>query len=141
MSLEVKACAALTEPERAEILALQNEVYSGENLKNTVWLQTESHFDRTVPCFYLGRENDALTAFLSLFLPTQEEAEVTAFTKQSARNCGQFTALLHAAAKEMQVHGVPDFLFDLEPQSETGKAYLKKLGRGPYRIKDHARTF
>lgn len=81
MSLEVKACAALTEPERAEILALQNEVYSGENLKNTVWLQTESHFDRTVPCFYLGRENDALTAFLSLFLPTQEEAEVTAFTK------------------------------------------------------------
>ena len=34
MSLEVKACAALTEPERAEILALQNEVYSGENLKN-----------------------------------------------------------------------------------------------------------
>lgn len=99
MSLEVKACAALTEPERAEILALQNEVYSGENLKNTVWLQTESHFDRTVPCFYLGRENDALTAFLSLFLPTQEEAEVTAFTKQSARNCGQFTALLHAAAK------------------------------------------
>lgn len=77
MSLEVKACAALTEPERAEILALQNEVYSGENLKNTVWLQTESHFDRTVPCFYLGRENDALTAFLSLFLPTQEEAEVT----------------------------------------------------------------
>ena len=80
MSLEVKACAALTEPERAEILALQNEVYSGENLKNTVWLQTESHFDRTVPCFYLGRENDALTAFLSLF----------------------------------------------EPQSETGKAYLKK---------------
>ena len=126
MSLEVKACAALTEPERAEILALQNEVYSGENLKNTVWLQTESHFDRTVPCFYLGRENDALTAFLSLFLPTQEEAEVTAFTKQSARNCGQFTALLHAAAKEMQVHGVPDFLFDLEPQSETGKAYLKQ---------------
>lgn len=126
MSLEVKSCAALTEPERAEILALQNEVYSGENLKNTVWLQTESHFDRTVPCFYLGRENDALTAFLSLFLPTQEEAEVTAFTKQSARNCGQFTALLHAAAKEMQVHGVPDFLFDLEPQSETGKAYLKK---------------
>jgi len=100
MSLEVKACAALTEPERAEILALQNEVYSGENLKNTVWLQTESHFDRTVPCFYLGRENDALTAFLSLFLPTQEEAEVTAFTKQSARNCGQFTALLHAAAKD-----------------------------------------
>ena len=100
MSLEVKACA-ITEPERAEILALQNEVYSGENLKNTVWLQTENHFDRTVPCFYLGRENDALTAFLSLFLPTQEEAEVTAFTK-SARNCGQ---ILHAAAKEMQVHG------------------------------------
>lgn len=33
MSLEVKACAALTEPERAEILALQNEVYSGENLR------------------------------------------------------------------------------------------------------------
>ena len=126
MSFEIKACAALSELERAEILTLQNEVYSAENLKNTVWLQTESHFDRTVPCFYLGRENGVLTAFLSLFLPTQEKAEVTAFTKQSARNRGQFTALLHAAAKEMQVYGVPDFLFDLEPQSETGKAYLKK---------------
>lgn len=106
MSLEIKACAALSEQERAEILTLQSEVYSGENLKNTVWLQTESQFDRTVPCFYLGRENGVLTAFLSLFLPTQEKAEVTAFTKQSARNRGQFTALLHAAAKEMQVHGV-----------------------------------
>ena len=80
MSLEIKACAVLTEQERAEILALQSEVYNGENLKNTVWLQTESHFDRTVPCFYLGRENDVLTAFLTLFLPSQEKAEVTAFT-------------------------------------------------------------
>ena len=38
MSLEIKACAALTELKRAEILTLQSEVYSGENLKNTVWL-------------------------------------------------------------------------------------------------------
>lgn len=126
MSFEIKACAALSEQERAEILALQNEVYSAESLQNTVWLQTESHFDRTVPCFYLGRENGVLTSFLSLFLPTHDEAEVTAFTKQSARSRGQFTALLRAAAKKMQAHGVPDFLFDLEPQSETGKAYLKK---------------
>lgn len=126
MSFPIKACAALTARERAEILALQDEVYRAENLKNTVWLQTESHFDRTVPCFYLGYENGRLTSFLSLFLPTKDEAEVTAFTKISARNRGQFTALLHAAAKEMQSHGVPDFLFDLEPQSETGQAYLKK---------------
>ena len=48
MSLEIKACAALSEQERAEILTLQNEVYSAESLQNTVWLQTESHFDRTV---------------------------------------------------------------------------------------------
>lgn len=126
MCFEIKACAVLSERERAEILALQDEVYTAENLKNTVWLQTESHFDRTVPCFYLGRENGVLTSFLSLFLPTKNEAEVTAFTKISARNRGQFTALLHNAAKEMQAHGVPDFLFDLEPQSETGKTYLKK---------------
>ena len=78
MSFPIKACAALTARERAEILALQDEVYRAENLKNTVWLQTESHFDRTVPCFYLGYENGRLTSFLSLFLPTKDEAEVTA---------------------------------------------------------------
>ena len=121
MSFTIRTCAALTERERAEILALQDEVYRAENLKNTVWLQTESHFDRTVPCFYLGYENGRLTSFLSLFLPTKDEAEVTAFTKISARNCGQFTALLHAAAKKMQSHGVPDFYSTLSRRAKRDR--------------------
>lgn len=126
MSFTVEPLSALTPAQCGEIEALQTSVYAAEGLQNTAWLSNEINFDRTVPCFFLGREDGALVSFLMLFLPTRQEGEVTAFTALSARGRGYFTALLRAAAGVLRAQRVPDFLFAVEPKSACGMAYLRK---------------
>ena len=125
MTFEVLSLSSLTEVQRSEIEALQKSVYDAEGLQNTAWLSNEINFDRSVPCFFLGYADGALVSFLTLFLPTRQEGEVTAFTALEQRGKGYFTALLQAAANVLAEHRVPNFLFALEPKSETGMAYLR----------------
>lgn len=124
MKLEILSLSALSEEQRAQIEALQAAVYGAEGLQNTAWLSNEINFDRSVPCFFLGYADGALVSFLTLFLPTRQEGEVTAFTALGHRGRGYFTALLQTAAAVLHAHGVPNFLFALEPKSEGGMAYL-----------------
>lgn len=124
MSFTITACSALTPKQCAEIEALQKRVYEAEGLQNTAWLSNEINFDRTIPCFFLGHENDVLVSFLTLFLPGRAEGEVVAFTARECRDKGYFTALLEKARKVLKENGVPDFLFALEPQGRQGMAYL-----------------
>ena len=126
MSLKIVSCSVPTPMQCAEIERLQAAVYAAEGLQNTAWLSNEINFDRNVPCFFLGYEGDMLVSFLTLFLPTREEGEVTAFTALSYRGRGYFTALMDAARRVLRENGVPNLLFALEPVSRSGMAYLKK---------------
>lgn len=124
MSFTIEICSELTPAQRTEIKALQSSVYEAEGLQNTVWLSNEIHFDRSIPCFFLGYENDRLASFLTLFLPSREKGEVTAFTAIQYRNKGYFTLLLEEARTILRENGVPDFLFALEPKKLAGMSYL-----------------
>ena len=126
MSMQIVSCSVLTDEQRAQIEALQNEVYAAENLKNTAWLTNEINYDRNIPCFFLGYEKGVLVSFLTLFLPTQKEGEVVAFTASDCRRKGCFSALLQAARDVLRQYGVPKLLFAVEPQSVHGMQYLKR---------------
>ena len=126
MSLRIESYAALTAAQCAEIEALQSAVYTAEGLQNTAWLSNEINFDRSIPCFFLGYEDDILAAFLTLFLPTREEGEVVAFTALADRHKGYFTALLNAAKDTLRQYGVPRLLFAVEAKSTEGLRYLQK---------------
>lgn len=126
MSLKIVSCSALTPTQCTEIERLQAAVYTAEKLQNTAWLSNEINFDRDVPCFFLGYEGEELVSFLTLFLPTRGEGEVTAFTAISHRGRGYFTALLDTARRVLRENGVPHLLLALEPASRSGMAYLKK---------------
>ena len=126
MAFEILSCSALTQAQCVEIEALQKAVYGAEGLQNTAWLSNEINFDRSVPCFFLGYADGALVSFLTLFLPTRQEGEVTAFTSRKHRGKGYFSALLQKAGAVLAENRVPHFLFALEPKSETGMAYLRK---------------
>ncbi|MGN0478902.1 MAG: GNAT family N-acetyltransferase [Hominenteromicrobium sp.] len=125
MGFEIAGCSKLTQAQCAEIEALQKSVYDAEGLQNGAWLSNEINFDRSVPCFFLGYADGALVSFLTLFLPTRQEGEVTAFTAIDQRGKGYFTALLRAAGAVLAENHVPNFLFALESKSETGMAYLQ----------------
>lgn len=114
----------LNHTQKMQIHTLQECVNAHDGLRSEAFLSAEINFDRTLTCFYLGYEGDTLTAFLTLFLPTAEEAEVTAFTHPQQRGQGRFQALLAAARVEMQKAGVPQFLFALDSACQSGNAAL-----------------
>ncbi|MDO5417690.1 MAG: GNAT family N-acetyltransferase [Lachnospiraceae bacterium] len=120
--LRIRKPAVLTEKEKEEIRELEDEIYREEDLKNRAWLSNEINFDCSLPCFYLGYKGEQLVSFLCLFMPSCEEAEVVVYTQIKQRRKGYFKALLDAAAEVVSKAGVPEFLFNLEPQSRDGAA-------------------
>lgn len=129
----------LSEKQKSEIKALQAECYAPEALENVAFLSNAINYDRTIPCFYLGYERDALVAFLTTFLPERGEAEIVAFTRPDKRQDGRFAELLNEAKRELLGHNITRIVFAVEPKSESGRATLSTLGatewvRSEYRM-------
>jgi ribosomal protein S18 acetylase RimI-like enzyme len=95
-------------------------------LQNEAFLSNELNFNKDLPCFFLGYENSELIAFLSAFIPMENEAEVVAFTHPAHRKLGHFTALLNKAVEMLKKAGIHKILFLLEPCSRSGESVLKK---------------
>lgn len=118
--------AVLTPRQTEQVRALEQAACAPEALENGAWLSNELNFDRALPCFYLAwpqdapGPEDAPAAFLTLFLPTREQAEVVAFTHPAHRRRGYFKALCARAAARCRAAGIPEFLFAVEPRSAGG---------------------
>lgn len=123
--------AVLTPRQTEQVRALEQAACVPEALENGAWLSNELNFDRALPCFYLAwpqdapGPEDAPAAFLTLFLPTREQAEVVAFTHPAHRRRGYFKALCARAAARCRAAGIPEFLFAVEPRSAGGRAVLE----------------
>ena len=123
--------AVLTPRQTEQVRALEQAACAPEALENGAWLSNELNFDRALPCFYLAwpqdapGPEDAPAAFLTLFLPTREQAEVVAFTHPAHRRRGYFKALCARAAARCRAAGIPEFLFAVEPRSAGGRAVLE----------------
>lgn len=118
----------LTEEQKNSINNLQKICNDFENLKAEVFLSNEINFDKNIPCFFLGYEEEKLAAFLTIFLPTKEEGEISAFTNPDYRKKGNFKKLFKEAAEVLKENDVPKVLFVAEPKSDTSKEVLKKIG-------------
>ena len=127
MEYEIKSSSVLNEKQRAEIEALEDQVYAQEGLQNRIWLSSELNFDRNLDCFFMGYEDGGLVSFLNLFMVDPGEGEVTGFTRISSRGRGYFTSLLDKARGVLRSAGVPDILFAIEPVSQAGMRYLKGM--------------
>lgn len=65
--------------------------------------------------------------FLTIFLPTREEGEISAFTHPDYRRQNNFKKLFKEAGEVLKENDVPKVLFVTEPESYTSKEVLKKL--------------
>ncbi|WP_148409271.1 GNAT family N-acetyltransferase [Murimonas intestini] len=128
MGYEIRTLSVLDDRQKAEIEALEDQIYGEEGLQNRIWLSSELNFDRKLDCFFMGYEDGLLVSFLNLFMPDKREGEVTGFTRTGSRGRGYFTALLDRAGEVLRSAGVPDFLFAVEPASPAGMKYLQGLG-------------
>lgn len=127
--MKIEITNVLTEKQKDNINNLQKICNDFENLKGEVFLSNEINFDKDIPCFFLGYEEEKLVAFLTVFIPTREEGEISAFTHPDYRKKGNFKKLFKEAAEVLGKNGVPKVLFVAEPESYTSKEVLKKIGK------------
>jgi len=98
-----------------------------DKTKGSAFLSNEINFNKEVNCFFLLYEEETLVSFISMFIPTSKEAEVSAYTLPEKRKKGFFKILLESAVNELRKYGVKEILFVHEPSSNDGMLVLKKL--------------
>lgn len=130
----------LTEEQKRRITELEQICYEKDSLENHAFLSTEINYDRQIPVFFLACEGGALIGFLTVFIPTKEEAEMIAFVHPAYQRKGVFTRLDEAARKVIGENGIGRTLYCVETKSESAAHVLKRWGiarisRSEYRMK------
>lgn len=115
----------------AEIIKDIREVESickeHDKLNGSIFLDTSINFNHEIKSLYLLYENNKLVSLISMFIPTSEEAEVSAYTLPEYRRRGYFKKLLDEATKEITKYNIPYLIFVCEPQSNDGIETIKRL--------------
>jgi len=120
----------LTDSDRANIAALEALCKQHETLQGSMFLSPEQNFDPKMPCFYMlyhPLKKNELIAFLSIFAPFDDEAEIYAYTAPAYRKRGCFYSLLKRALTDLQSYGIKNILFVHEPNGIDCKFILEKM--------------
>ncbi|HPG92454.1 MAG TPA: GNAT family N-acetyltransferase [Clostridia bacterium] len=117
----------LSADQTKQIQDLQSLVSSFDRTQDNVWLSNEINIDKNMPCFFLAYEKNLLIGFLTTFMPSKEQPEITAFTRPDFRSKGVFTKLLDEAKNVLREYGVNEILLVINDDSESGKQTLQKL--------------
>jgi len=98
-----------------------------DGLKGSIFVDTTMNFDHEMNSIFLMYDGNKLISLLTMFVPTQNEAEITALTLPSHRGKGYFKKLLSRAVKELIKYEIPEVLFVIESQSMTGEQVITHL--------------
>ncbi|MDF2880326.1 MAG: acetyltransferase [Clostridiaceae bacterium] len=111
-----------------EIRELERICKKYDGIKKDIYLDYSINFNDKMESLFLLYEHKKLISLISMFVPTQREAEISAYTLPEYRQNGYFKELLSKAVAELQKYNVLDFLFVCESQSKNAKKVIEKLG-------------
>ncbi|OLN31160.1 GNAT family N-acetyltransferase [Desulfosporosinus metallidurans] len=123
----IKGYVSLGEKVLNEVLNLERICNDYDNLLGSMFLDSSLNFNHCINCVFLLYENRELISMLSMFIPTQQEAEITGYTLPKYRRNGYFKALLAKAVEELRKFNIPEILFVCETQSNSGKQVINAL--------------
>ena len=123
----IKSYISLSVKAINEVLNLEKVCKKYDKLKGSVFLDTSLNFNHHINSVFLLYENRELISILSMFIPTQQEAEISAFTLPEYRRNGYFKALLSKAVEELRKFDIQYILFVSERQSVSGKEVMTTL--------------
>lgn len=112
----------------SKIRELEKQCKVHDKLNADICLETSLNIDPSMNSIFLYYEEGRLISVLSIFMPSGEEAEITACTLPEFRKKGYFKQLLKEAKRELMKYQPIDILFVCEPQSLDGVATIQKLG-------------
>ncbi len=138
--MDILKTNVLDEEQKQKISALEQLCFEEEPLCNHVFMSNEINYDRTIPVFYLAYENELLVGFLTFFIPTKEEVEISALVHPKYRRMGIFTALEQAARVTIAENGIGSIIYNVERAGKSAACVLKsrnitELVRSEYRMK------
>lgn len=110
-----------------EIRKLEEICKKYDGIKKDIYLDYSINFNDGMKSLFLLYEHSKLISLLSMFVPTQKEAEISAYTLPEYRQKGYFKKLLSKAEGEMQKYNVSDILFVCESQSQSARKVIEKM--------------
>jgi len=125
--LNLKALKDYSENVVNEVHYLEQICKKHDNLKGSIFVDTTMNFNQQMNSIFLMYDGNQLISLLTMFVPTQNEAEITALTLPSHRSKGYFKQLLSKSCEELIKYGIPEILFVVESQSMTGKQVISHL--------------
>ncbi|MDP4126167.1 MAG: GNAT family N-acetyltransferase [Bacillota bacterium] len=123
----IKGYASLEGKALNEVFKLERICNEYDNLQGSMFLDPSLNFDQGIKTVFLLYEHCELISMLSMFIPTQLEAEITGYTLPKYRGNGYFKALLTKAVDELRKFHIAELLFVCETQSKAGKEVIKAL--------------
>lgn len=114
-----------------QVRALEAACKAEDGLAGMLFLDPSLNFSPDIPCLLTLHENGELVALLTIFAPSQAEAELVGMTHPAYRNKGYFRTLARRAAETAQSFSIPDLLFVCEQTSLHGVSAVRALGAAP----------
>lgn len=127
VNMIIKSCNKASEEVIKDIRELEVICKEHDGIKEDIFLDKSINFNDNMESLFLLYEYNKLISLISMFVPTQSEAEISAYTLPEYRQKGYFKELLIKAVDELQKYSVLDILFVCESQSVNAKEVIKKL--------------
>ncbi|SDI36916.1 Acetyltransferase (GNAT) family protein [Desulfosporosinus hippei DSM 8344] len=128
--MTIKSCSSLSKRAIEDVLNLESVCMDHDNLQGSFFLDPSLNFNHRIKSFFLLYDKSNLISMLSMFIPTELEAEITAYTLPKFRGKGFFKSLLAKAVKELGEFNVPEVLFVCESSSVAGKRVVDSFEAG-----------
>ncbi|MGL5085787.1 MAG: GNAT family N-acetyltransferase [Clostridium sp.] len=119
-----------------EIKKLQTVCRKHDELEGGVFLDSSMNFNSDMNNIYAYYKDNKLVSYISLFAPTKNEAEVSAYTLPKYRKKGCFKELISKVITEVKKYEISELLFVCEPQSVDGVEVVKNI-EGNYEFSEY----
>ncbi|MGL5354586.1 MAG: GNAT family N-acetyltransferase [Clostridium sp.] len=119
-----------------EIKKLQTVCRKHDELEGGVFLDSSMNFNSDMNNIFAYYKDNKLVSYISLFAPTKNEAEVSAYTLPKYRKKGCFKELMSKVITEVKKYEINQLLFVCEPQSIDGVEVVKNI-EGNYEFSEY----
>jgi ribosomal protein S18 acetylase RimI-like enzyme len=123
----IKAFKTLSALRKTQIASLEAEAARADGAAYPLFSDTFLNYTKEVPAFFFATSGNRALGVLSLFLPGDGTAEISALVSPSYRNRGLFSMLLGEAAKSLKALGCTTVYIVSNPRIKAGAAVLEKL--------------
>jgi len=126
-TLDIRKLTKFNEKVIKEIREVEGICKNHDGVNGSLFLDTSMNFHQDIKSIFLLYKDNRLVSLLTMFIPMNEEAEISAYTLPEYRRKGYFKRLLEEAIEEVKKYHIPYLMFICEPESNDGLETIKKL--------------